>query len=143
MGTVIHPLPLSPWLNSFSCLFFLSLALAKRQVEKIAAKADGRTIAGRGYVVDDWPVTLGFGIASACASIVVMLLFITEQGGSAGYSSPERLFVVPVVLTLWLMRIWLLSHRGTFDEDPVIFALSDRVSLVLGATVVAAGVLAG
>ncbi len=142
MGTVIHPLPLSPWLNSFSCLFFLSLALAKRHVELIAAKAAGRTVAGRGYVVDDWPVTLGFGIASACASIVVMLLFITEQGGSAGYASPDKLFVVPVVLTLWLMRIWLLAHRGRLDEDPVIFALSDRVSLFLGATVVAAGVLA-
>ncbi len=143
MGTVIHPLPLSPWLISFSCLFFLSLALAKRHVELTAAKADGRKVAGRGYIVDDWPVTLGFGIASACASIVVMLLFIADQGGSAGYQAPDRLFVIPAAVTLWLMRIWFLSHRGTLDEDPVIFALSDRVSLLLGAFVLAAGAMAG
>jgi hypothetical protein len=29
---------------------------------------------------------------------------------------------------LWTLRIWLLSHRGEMHDDPVIFAIKDRVS---------------
>jgi hypothetical protein len=43
---------------------------------------------------------------------------------------------------VWLMRVWVLSHRRELHDDPVIFALRDPASLVLGATVVAAFILA-
>lgn len=33
---------------------------------------------------------------------------------------------------LWISRIWLLAHRGKLDEDPVVFALTDRLSPALG-----------
>jgi hypothetical protein len=33
---------------------------------------------------------------------------------------------------MWSSRIWLLSHRGELDDDPVSFALRDRFSLLIG-----------
>jgi hypothetical protein len=30
------------------------------------------------------------------------------------------------------MRIWLFSHRAILHDDPVVFALNDRISIVLG-----------
>jgi hypothetical protein len=38
-------------------------------------------------------------------------------------------------LILWLCRVWLLASRGDLDEDPVVFALTDKMSLVIGAIV--------
>jgi hypothetical protein len=35
-------------------------------------------------------------------------------------------------MILWVSRVWLLASRGLLDEDPVIFALADRMSLLLG-----------
>ena len=35
-------------------------------------------------------------------------------------------------MMVWMMRIWLLSHRMELDDDPVIFALKDPASLLLG-----------
>jgi len=35
-------------------------------------------------------------------------------------------------MLLWITRIWLLTHRGRMNEDPVVFALRDRLSLVMG-----------
>jgi hypothetical protein len=32
------------------------------------------------------------------------------------------------VLTLWISGIWLIARRGKLDEDPVVFALTDRSS---------------
>jgi len=46
--------------------------------------------------------------------------------------------IVPLLI-LWLSRVWLLASRGEMNEDPVVFALTDRTSLLIGAGV---GVLA-
>ena len=37
-----------------------------------------------------------------------------------------------VFLLLWLSRVWLLASRGQLNEDPVVFALTDRMSLLIG-----------
>ena len=44
--------------------------------------------------------------------------------------------LVPVLL-LWLSRLWLKASRGELEEDPVVYAITDRRSLQLGVVVVA------
>jgi len=39
------------------------------------------------------------------------------------------------MVSLWLMRIWLLSNRLMLHDDPVVFALKDRASLALALAV--------
>ena len=102
-----------------------------------AASADAGEIAGRGYRGNDWPVTLSFGIGIGLVSVVIMLLYMTNDAAPSGfYHHPGLLYAIPALLTLWLMRIWLLSNRMLLHDDPVVFALRDRVSLALGAAVV-------
>ncbi len=75
----------SPWLLSFSWAFFLSLALAKRHVEVArAAHIDVEDVVGRGYRGEDWPLTLSFGIGSGLISIVIMLLYLTNDATPSG-----------------------------------------------------------
>jgi hypothetical protein len=45
-------------------------------------------------------------------------------------------------MILWLFRVWLLASRGELNEDPVVFALTDRLSLVIGAVVAVIALLA-
>jgi hypothetical protein len=33
------------------------------------------------------------------------------------------------ILLFWTGRIWLLTQRGQVDDDPVVFAMKDKVSL--------------
>jgi hypothetical protein len=49
------------------------------------------------------------------------------------------MWLITPLLILWISRVWLLASRGLLDEDPVVFALSDRMSLLLclGVAVVA------
>lgn len=142
-GSLLLALPHSPWLTSFAMLLFLSLALAKRHAELVMADpANGDIIPGRGYRRSDSPLTLALGLGAAMSSIVVMLLFITLEASARGvYAAPEALFVTPIILLFWFMRIWLLSNRGELDDDPVIFALKDPVSLGLAGILLAGFVL--
>jgi 4-hydroxybenzoate polyprenyltransferase len=137
VGTEVIGLSYSPWLLSFSLAFFLSLALAKRHGEVMAAAhAEASEIAGRGYNGDDWPLTLTFGVGIGLASIVIMLLYLTNDATPSGfYNNPAWLYAIPALMVLWLMRIWLLSNRTKMHDDPVVFALKDRYSLILGVAV--------
>jgi 4-hydroxybenzoate polyprenyltransferase len=144
MGAEIAGLTHSAWLLSFALSFFISLALSKRHGEVMrAAGADAGEIAGRGYRGNDWPVTLTFGVGIGLVSVVIMLLYMTNDAAPSGfYHAPGLLYAIPALLTLWLMRIWLLSHRMELHDDPVVFALRDRVSLALGLAVAIAFYLA-
>ncbi|MGO9895631.1 MAG: UbiA family prenyltransferase [Bryobacteraceae bacterium] len=144
MGAAVSSLGQSPWLLAFSMSFFFSLALSKRHVELMGARQDSQAIVpGRGYRADDWPLTLGFGIGAGLTSILIMLLYMTNDAAPSGfYHLIAWLYVIPAAMTLWLLRIWLLSHRAILDDDPVVFALRDPTSWSLGFIVAAAFVLA-
>lgn len=142
MGAAVLHLRQSPWLLAFSLVFFFSLALAKRYGEIRALKPDS-AIRGRGYQVDDSVLVLAFGVAGSLASIVILLLFVTSDALVSGaYSNPLWLYAIPAPVFAWQMRIWLFSHRAMLNDDPVIFALRDRVSLMLGALMVVSVALA-
>ena len=144
MGISLSGARYSEWLLSFALMFFLSMAIAKRHGEVLgAATATTHGLSHRGYVVSDAPLTLAIGAASAIASVVIMMIYLVEEGFPQGsYAVPEWLWVVPVVLSIWLGRIWLLVHRQQMHDDPIAFALRDRPSLMLGATAGLAFVLA-
>jgi hypothetical protein len=38
--------------------------------------------------------------------------------------------------------VWLLASRGKLDEDPVVFALTDRMSLLIGIAAIVVTLLA-
>jgi 4-hydroxybenzoate polyprenyltransferase len=138
-GAVAIPVFVSPWLISFSFLLFLSLALAKRHVEVIrASRLPEYTLKGRGYRADDWPLTLSIGVAAALSSLVIMLIYTEEAATTiGGFHHPIFLYPITAVILLWVMRIWLLSHRGELDDDPVDFAFKDKFSLALAAACIA------
>jgi len=143
-GAAVIGFSQSPWLLSFSAAFFLSLALAKRHCEvRQAAFAGAGAIAGRGFHADDWPLTLAFGVGAGLISIVIMLLYLTNDAAPSGfYPHQGFLYAIPAAVLIWLMRVWVLSQRRELHDDPVIFALKDPASLAFGAIAAIAFVLA-
>jgi 4-hydroxybenzoate polyprenyltransferase len=130
----------SPWLLVFSMFIFMSLSLSKRFTEVGRNGALGRDkVDGRGYVARDGPLLFGLGLSTAAGAVLIMVLYlINEAFGATFYRSPLLLWPVPAILFLWLGRIWLLAGRDQLDDDPIRFAIRDRVSLALGAAIVVA-----
>ena len=48
-------------------------------------------------------------------------------------SIPCVLWGMCPLLQYWLGRIWLIANRGELDADPIVFALRDGPSYVVGA----------
>ena len=135
MGVAVLGVTLSPWLIAFAFFFFFAMSLAKRHVELVGA-GDRRSrdlVAGRGYAPADAPLTLVFGVSMTAASILILVLYLTEEAFPSGtYANPDFLWAAPALALLWTQRIWILAHRGELDDDPVAFAVTDKVSILLG-----------
>jgi hypothetical protein len=111
---------------------FLSLAMIKRYTELrgLLLAGDSRT-AGRGYAVDDLPLVQSLGATSGYLAVLVLALYINSTASELLYRHPPVLWLLCPLLLYWISRAWLIAHRGTMHDDPVVFAVSDRTSRLL------------
>lgn len=131
-GASAAQVSISPWFAAFSTFLFLSLAIVKRFSELENIRAQGGSIAnGRGYLLTDMEQLRTFGTGSGIAAVVIFALYINGGEVLALYRHPHRMWLIMPLLILWIFRVWLLASRGELNEDPVIFAVTDRLSLVI------------
>lgn len=125
------------WLLAFSMFIFLSLALVKRYTELAALLERGElTASGRGWHVDDLPLVQSLGVSAGLACVLVLALYIDSAPAQRLYATPEALWLICPLLLYWISRLWFKTHRGEMHDDPVVFALRDRLSLLIGAVTV-------
>lgn len=131
MGAVAAAVPMSPWLLAFSLFFFTSLAFAKRYVELRRMEAAGENKAsGRGYQVGDLSLIESLGPASGYVAVLVLALYMNSEQMHAIYGEGRLLWLLCPLMLYWITRVWLYAKRGALDDDPVVFASRDRVSLM-------------
>lgn len=120
------------WLLAFSCFIFFSLAIVKRLSELLGIKkSGGKAVMCRGYWTSDIPVLTSLGTASSMMAVLVLALYINSPDIVVLYASPRYLWLMCPIIALWLGRVWLITGRGLMHDDPVVFALRDRISWLL------------
>jgi 4-hydroxybenzoate polyprenyltransferase len=133
-GAATIAVPVSTWLMAFSLFFFTSLAMAKRFSELTRVLSAGSMqIAGRGYREQDKTVVANLGTASGYVSVLVMALYVNSQEVIVLYRQPRLLWLICPMLLYWIGRLWLLAGRGKLDEEPIVFAMKDPASYLVGA----------
>ena len=127
VATMIRP---SFWLLAFAIFIFLSLGIVKRYAELYDARLAGKARAhGRGYSGDDLGLLLSLGTASGYCAVMVMAFYINSPDAQVLYKHIEPLWLICPLMLYWISRMWLLASRGQMDEDPVVFAIRDRISI--------------
>ena len=71
-----------------------------------------------------------------------MALYINSPQVAALYRQPLLLWGICPVLLFWISRMAMIAHRGEMDDDPVVYALRDRMSWACAVLVLLIG-LAG
>lgn len=123
----------SQWLLMFCLFFFLSLAIVKRCSELVARRDAGKSSPpGRGYAINDLAMLLPLGAAAGYASVMVVMLYLSSPRILLLYTHPLRMWLICPLLIYWISRALMLSNRGEMHDDPIIFALTDKVSWLTG-----------
>lgn len=134
IGALAIGVSLSFWLLLFSVFFFLSLAYLKRYTELSAAIDPKKLLSGRGYVGADLEIVGQMGVASGMVSILVLALFANAIRETGQYAAPQLLWLLTLPLLYWINRVWMMARRGEVEGDPVAFAISDKRSIALAAS---------
>lgn len=136
-GIAVMQATYSEWLLIFSFFFFLSLAFLKRYIELFWSKQEKKKqVLGRSYSVDDLVQLQLFGTVSGYLSALVFAFYIYSNSVQSLHQYPRWLWVACILLLYWLSRIWMLASRGYVCEDPVLFALSDKTSVLVALLVI-------
>lgn len=129
-GALAIGVPLSEWLLAFSMFLFLALALVKRYTE-LAGRLDANLpdLTNRNYRNSDLYVVAALSAASGFNAITVFILYISSLDVQKLYAYPEALWLICPILIYWISRVIMLAHRRQLNDDPVVFALTDKNSL--------------
>lgn len=127
---------MSFWLLAFSVFLFLSLAFIKRYAELEGLMSDGDAskikLHGRGYTLRDAPLIQTMGIVSGYSAVLVLALYLNSDEVLLLYPSHEVIWgAVPIVL-FWISWMWLQANRGLMDDDPLLYAVKDKTSILSG-----------
>jgi 4-hydroxybenzoate polyprenyltransferase len=130
-GLAVHIRP-SARLLAFCIFLFFSLALLKRYAELALLKLrDGPKAHARGYLLEDQELVLVLGASSGMLSVLVLAIYMSTGNIERLYSRSELIWGTSVVLLYWVSYLWLTAHRGRMTDDPLVFALKDRLSIAL------------
>jgi 4-hydroxybenzoate polyprenyltransferase/phosphoserine phosphatase len=133
----------SHWLLAFSTFLFFSLALVKRYGELVIMRTiDGDGAKARGYELSDGELLAAMGTASGYVAVLVLALYISSNTAQVLYGRYEVIWFLCPLLLYWISHLWLMAHRGRMPDDPVVFAISDRVSRILMLLMLATTILA-
>jgi 4-hydroxybenzoate polyprenyltransferase len=137
-GGVATGVTVSQWLLALSMFIFVSLACVKRFSELLVLKNRNESRPrGRGYFVGDIEQVAMFGSSSAYSAVLVLALYVSSKEVIELYKAPRVIWLACPLLMYWISRTWLLARRGLVHDDPLVFALRDKVTYV----VVALGML--
>jgi hypothetical protein len=71
--------------------------------------------------------------------VLVLALYINSDDVRENYEHPEVIWLLCPLLLYWISRMWQKAGRGEMYDDPIVFALRDRISRWVG--IASAGVL--
>lgn len=134
-GAAAIGVPLSFWMLSFSIFVFLSLALIKRYSELRTVQVDEQPgpLRGRGYGPRDLDFVAILGGSAGYTSVLVLALYVQDPRTASMYASPELIWPACPIFLFWISRLWLLAFRGEMHDDPVVFAVQDRITWLTAA----------
>lgn len=127
-GAMAIDVILSPWLFNFSVFFFLSLAYMKRYIEVSRYAREGK-LSGRNYNADETNILMMMGITNGGISIFTLTMYLNSEYVVSSYLSPHLLWMICPLLLFWIYRAWMWAKRDKIDDDPVVFAVKDKVSI--------------
>lgn len=128
-GAAVVSIELSFWLLAFSIFIFLSLAFVKRYAELQVQFTEGKKKAhGRGYYVDDVSIVQTMGVSAGNAAVLVLALYLNGESAKTLYHTPEIIWGAIPLMLFWISWVWMKAHRGQMNDDPMVFAVKDKVS---------------
>ncbi|RCL41271.1 MAG: UbiA family prenyltransferase [Gammaproteobacteria bacterium] len=128
-------LDISIWLISFSFFFFLGLSSIKRLGELTQLSENEIIKADRGFKSSDINFLKIFSLLTGSAGCFLLAVYLFSNQALEIYTNPFYLLFIPFITLAWFLNIYKTSVDGKITDDPIVFAIKDRLSILMGTLV--------
>ena len=87
---------------------------------------------GRGYTYTDGKLIEMQGVAAGYVAVLILALYLNSDIVTKLYQRPIILWLEVPILLFWISWIWMQADRGKMHDDPLVFAIKDKSSLLTG-----------
>jgi len=131
-GIVVNIMP-SFWLVAFSIFIFMSLAFAKRYIELNIhySGKENLKISGRNYSIKDLRKLYFVGITSGYISVLILAIYLGSETVVRLYQAPIFIWLAVPLLLIWISLVWKKSKDKVIHDDPIIFSIKDKWSVII------------
>ena len=131
-GSEIINVETSIYLLLFSQLFFLSLASIKRLAEiKLFEEIEKDILPGRSYSKNNYKIIKIIYFFTFALSLLILIIYISSSNAKDIYSNEFILyFMCPIIIT-WFLRMYFKAINNKISGDPIIFAVKDKISILM------------
>lgn len=81
-------------------------------------------------MVSDLFILSNMGVSSGFVSVLVVALYLNDTQSIIHYTYPEVLWIVCPLLLYWIGRMWIKTFRDEMHDDPIVFTMKDKGSLL-------------
>ena len=142
-GLILSPAFPTVWLFVFISLLFLSLACLKRYSEvTLQISLKNNSLPGRGYSTKDGFLLRIMGYTTGLGAAATLIVYTQSDSVSQLYSTPEWLFMLPLALTMWLLKAWALSQNNKIHSDPIVYTMKDASTYIAAVVCISSILLA-
>ncbi|HEU4709686.1 MAG TPA: hypothetical protein VFS17_10270, partial [Methylophilaceae bacterium] len=93
-------------------------------------RAGATTAAGRGYFTDDISILRSFGTSAGYLAVIIFAIYLSSPSISQLYSHRSALWGIFALMLFWVSWMWMSAFKGKMHDDPIVFALKDKTSLI-------------
>ena len=141
-GGIASSIEVSKWLIFFSIFFFLSLSAVKRLGELYNLTASEFEGSGRGFKKQDYKQLKLFSLSNALLSFLVLSFYLFSENALRIYENTSFLYLIPILTFAWFYNLYHSSVNGNLTDDPIIYAMKDEKSLIIGLITIVSFILA-
>ena len=74
-------------------------------------------------------------IGAGYMAVILLALYVNSSEVVDLYARPKALWGVSAVILFWITRMAMIANRGDMHDDPIIFAIRDKVSWICLVTI--------
>ena len=129
-------LDISFWLIFFSIFFFLGLSTMKRLGELLQLTKSEIELAQRGFKIRDVNSLKVLSVFSSACGCLLLTFYLFSSQALMIYSNPLYLIFIPFITFGWFLNLFNAATKEGISDDPIVFAIRDRISILSGILVI-------
>ena len=107
------------------------IIIPKPYIKKLWKQIENNKLPGRPYSKNNYKIISIISFLTFALSLLVLIIYISSSNANDIYSKVFILYSMCPIIALWFLRMYIKANNNKITGDPIIFAIKDKVSILM------------